>query len=235
MHLPCTYYAVCRLVVVRSRNVLLTGSVWREDEAGRAGGTEPRGLSGLRTHSGGGVSGQQARHSCRTRDGAELDARRQAVACQPAAHAQDPSVAAAPLPSGRTGAVGHQRARLVLRARRRSAASSFAPGKTAIQHVESVLHTGRFKNPSGRERVNPRVSAAATVETRPSHVGVFDHVERVPVAHLDLGAGWIAPAHRIVRTPRRVCDSVRVAASPLVEQRVRGGDFCRLKKSERLR
>ena len=115
------------------------------------------------------------------------------------------------------------------------AASFFARGKTVIQHVESVLHTGRFKNPSGREKVNSRVSAAAAVETRPSHVGVYDHVERVPVAHLDLGAGWIAPAHRIVRTPRRVCDSVRVAASPLVEQRVRGGDFCRLKKSERLR
>jgi len=82
-----------------------------EDEAEGAGDTGPRSLSGLRTHAGGGISGQQARHSCRTRDGAGLDARRQTVACQQAAHRQDPSVAAAPLPSGRTGAVGHQRAR----------------------------------------------------------------------------------------------------------------------------
>ena len=69
-------------------------------------------FTGARSHAGGGIPGQPTRNSRRTRDGAELDLRRQAVACQRAAHRQDPSVAAAPLPSGRTGPVGHQRARL---------------------------------------------------------------------------------------------------------------------------
>src|ERR1700693_3740543 len=55
---------------------------------------------------------QQTRHSCRTRDSAYLDDRRQAVACQPAASREDPPVAAASLPSRGVGAVGYQRARL---------------------------------------------------------------------------------------------------------------------------
>ncbi len=82
----------------------------REDQAEGAGDTGPRCLSRLRPDAGGGIPGQQTRHPCRTRDGADLDDRRQAVACQPAASREDPPVAAAPLASGRAGAVGHQRA-----------------------------------------------------------------------------------------------------------------------------
>ncbi len=82
----------------------------RENQAEGSGDTQPRCLSGLRADSGVGVLGQRARHSRRTRDGANVDDRRQTVACQQAAHRQDPPVAAAPFASGRTRAVGHQRA-----------------------------------------------------------------------------------------------------------------------------
>src|SRR5450432_172133 len=99
-------------VGVCSARTAVQPEVGREDEAEGAGDTEPRGLSELRSHAGGGIPGQPTRHSRRTGDGAELDGRRQAVACQQAAHRQDPSVAAAPLPRGRTDSVGHQRARL---------------------------------------------------------------------------------------------------------------------------
>src|SRR5207244_10566886 len=57
------------------------------------------------------ILGQQTRHSRGARDGANVDDRRQAVACQQAAGGEDSSMTA-PLPSGRTGPVGHQRARL---------------------------------------------------------------------------------------------------------------------------
>ena len=91
------------------------------------------------------------------------------------------------------------------------AASFFARGKTVIQHVESVPHTGRFKNPSGREKVNSRVSAAAAVETRPSHVGVYDHVERVPVARAALPQQVIGSRNRlehVVRDPLRTTNEL---------------------------
>src|ERR1700722_17859844 len=84
----------------------------RQDPAEGAGDTGPRCLSRLRPDAGGGIPGQQTRHSCRTRDSAYLDDRRQAVACQPAASREDPPVAAASLPSRGVGAVGYQRARL---------------------------------------------------------------------------------------------------------------------------
>jgi hypothetical protein len=84
----------------------------REDQAEGAGDTGPRCLSRLRPDTGSGIPGKQTRHSRRTRDSADLDDRRQAVACQQAARREDPPVAAAPLQSGRTGAVGYQRALL---------------------------------------------------------------------------------------------------------------------------
>src|SRR5579862_2379302 len=57
----------------------------REDQTKSAGDTGARSLSGLRPHIGGRVPSPQPRHPCRSRDGAELDDRRQAVARQPAA------------------------------------------------------------------------------------------------------------------------------------------------------
>ncbi len=82
----------------------------QEDQAKSGGDTGPRSLSRLRSHAGGRVPGQQPRHTCRSRDGAELDDRRQAVACQPAAGRHDPSVETTPVTRGRVGAVGYQRA-----------------------------------------------------------------------------------------------------------------------------
>src|SRR5437899_3702155 len=101
-----------RSVGTCSARTAVQPQVGRQDEAEGIGDSGPRCLSGFRSHAGGGIPGQQARHSRGTGDGAGMDDRRQAVACQQAAHRQDPSVAAAPLPSGRTGPVGYQRARL---------------------------------------------------------------------------------------------------------------------------
>jgi hypothetical protein len=48
----------------------------REDQAEGVGDNTPRCLSRLRSDSGRGISGQQTRHSCRTREGANVDDRR---------------------------------------------------------------------------------------------------------------------------------------------------------------
>ena len=42
----------------------------RQDQAKSGGDTGPRSLSRLRSHAGGGIPGQQPRHTCRSRDGA---------------------------------------------------------------------------------------------------------------------------------------------------------------------
>ena len=103
----------------------------REGQAGRDGDIEGRDLFRLWPDTGGGISGQQARHSRGTRNRAELDDRRQALACQAAAHREDPRVAATPVAHRRTGPVGHQRARLAGEAR---------PGVLSDQHDRRCIH-----------------------------------------------------------------------------------------------
>src|ERR1700678_1125977 len=85
--------------------------------ANGAGDPGPEGLCGLRADSGGGISGQEERHSCGARDRADLDDRRQAMEGPEAAGGEDPPLAGTPVESGRVGAMGHQRARLAGRPR----------------------------------------------------------------------------------------------------------------------
>src|ERR1019366_414684 len=84
----------------------------RRDPANCGGDIEPRSLCGFRPNSGSGIFDREPRHSCRARDRAEVDDRRQTVACPETACGEDPPVAASPVKSGRTGPVGHLRTRL---------------------------------------------------------------------------------------------------------------------------
>src|SRR5580692_11247812 len=76
------------------------------------------------------------------RDGANVDDRSQTVACQQAECRQDPPVAAAPLTSGRTGPVGHQRACVARGARRKAVLDQH--DRRRLQPTARAVRVARF-------------------------------------------------------------------------------------------
>ena len=80
---------------------------------------EPGRVSRIWTDVGGRILGQAPRHACEPRNGARLDGGSQVVASKAEARRQSAYLASTAQPLRRTGAMGHQRARLAGRPRPR--------------------------------------------------------------------------------------------------------------------